>query len=141
MSVRDYYRANPAAKAGMEVGTAFLIFTIPALIFSPLGEEIFFRGFLDSALRERLSAPAARWVDAAIFGAIHLFHHGITRNADGQMALHPLSGALWMGLMTGVALLFARLRERSGSLWPAVLAHAAFNLVMNAAIFTFFWRR
>ena len=33
--------------------TLHLVFTIPALLFSPIGEEIFFRGFLQQALQTR----------------------------------------------------------------------------------------
>lgn len=140
VSVRDYYRANPAA-AHAGVGTAFLIFTIPALIFSPLGEEIFFRGFLHEALQEKLSARASALVDSSIFGVIHIFHHGITRNGGGDIEIHVISGAMWMGLMTGAALVFSRLLTRTGSLYPVILSHAMFNLSMNAGIFTFLWQR
>jgi membrane protease YdiL (CAAX protease family) len=140
VSIRDYYRANPAA-AQAGVGTAFMIFTTPALIFSPLGEEIFFRGFLHEALQEKLSVRASACLDSAIFGAIHLFHHGITRNAAGNIEIHALSGIIWMGLMTATALVFTRLRARTSSLYPVILSHAAFNLVMNATIFVFFWPR
>ena len=140
VSVRNYYRANPAA-AQAGIGMTFLSFTIPALIFSPLGEEIFFRGFLHEALQERLSARASAIVDSSIFGAIHLFHHGITRNAAGDIETHVLSGAMWVGMMTGAALVFTRLRTRSGSLYPVILSHAMFNLLMNVTIFTFLWRR
>ena len=43
--------------------------------------------------------------------------------------------------MFGVALLFAYLRKASGSLLPAMAAHACFNLVMNITIFSFLWAR
>lgn len=138
VSVRDYYLANPSAKNVGKWG-AFLIFTIPALIFSPLGEEIFFRGFLHEALKEKLSTRASGWVDSAIFGAAHLFHHGITRNSAGDIEVHPLSGAMWMILMTCAALVWVRLRSRTGSLYPVIVSHAAFNLIMNATIFLFLW--
>jgi hypothetical protein len=37
------------------------------------------------------------------------------------------------------ALLFAALRRASGSLYPAIAAHMAFNATMNALIFAFLW--
>jgi membrane protease YdiL (CAAX protease family) len=36
--------------------------------------------------------------------------------------------------------LFAYLRKASGSLLPAIAAHACFNFVMNLTIFEFLWR-
>ena len=40
-----------------------------------------------------------------------------------------------MLVMVGLSWLFTLCRQRSGSIWPAVAAHSAFNLVMNVCIF------
>ena len=69
---------------------------------------------------------------------VHLCHHGQFHTAAG-VELRELSAALWMVLMFGSALLFAWLRKSSGSLLPAIVAHMAFNLVMNLTIFWFLW--
>lgn len=73
-------------------------------------------------------------VDAGWFAVIHLFHHGILR-IDGQLRVLPLSGAIWMALIFATGVLFALLRQRSGSLAAPILSHAAFNLAMNLTIF------
>ena len=117
---------------------SYLIFTIPALLFSPIGEEIFFRGMLQQALEHYSPARFSTALECALFGLIHLCHHGLTMTSAG-LAFRPLSGALWMLSMFFVALLFATLRRRSGSLLPAMAAHAAFNAVMNLAIFAALW--
>jgi membrane protease YdiL (CAAX protease family) len=70
---------------------------------------------------------------------VHLCHHGLLLTAGG-FTLRPLSGAVWVALMFLTALLFAYLRKRSGSLMPAIVAHAGFNLVMNLTIFGFLWK-
>jgi membrane protease YdiL (CAAX protease family) len=46
-----------------------------------------------------------------------------------------------MLLMFAVAWLFAYLRKASGSLAPFIVAHFAFNLVMNLTIFGILWTR
>ena len=46
----------------------------------------------------------------------------------------PLSGAIWMALIFGLGVLFAFLRQKSGSLVAPILSHAAFNLTMNYTI-------
>ena len=110
--------------------------TIPSLIFSPIGEEIFFRGFLQQATEERWDHRTGLIVDAGWFAAVHLFHHGIVR-IDGEIQVFPLSGAIWMALIFGTGVLFATLRRRTGSLVAPILSHAAFNLTMNYTIL--FW--
>ncbi len=115
-----------------------LFFTVPALIFSPIGEEIFFRGYLQYTLERRFSARTSTLAECAAFGAVHICHHGLLLTAAG-VSVRPLSGALWVLLMFGAALLFAYLRKTSGSLLPAIAAHAAFNLVMNVTLFEFLW--
>lgn len=117
-----------------------LFFTIPALIFSPVGEEIFFRGYLQDALERRFSERASTIAECAAFGLVHLCHHGLILTVVG-ITLRPVSGPLWVALMSGVAYLFARLRKAGGSLFPAIAAHACFNLVMNLTIFGFLWPR
>lgn len=124
---------------GWSVGRLHLFFTIPALMFSPIGEEIFFRGYLQDALEWRFGERTGTLGECAAFGAVHLCHHGLVLGAAG-VTLRPVSGLLWVLLMFSAALLFAYLRKASGSLVAAIVAHACFNLVMNLTIFEFLWR-
>lgn len=137
VSIARNYR-DTIPHQGFTTTQLFLVATVPALLFSPIGEEIFFRGLLQRALEERFSRRASTWIEALLFGLVHLCHHGLLATATG-IRLLPLSGALWVALMCCVALLFAWLRHRSGSLFPAMAAHASFNLAMNACIFAALW--
>ncbi|MFC5740641.1 CPBP family intramembrane glutamic endopeptidase [Dyella tabacisoli] len=87
----------------------------------PLVEELLFRGALLSALLRRLHAGWATALCALLFAAIHL----------------PDLGFLWYALpnlaLLGAALVWLRLR--SGSIWPAVLAHGANNMLAVLAWF------
>lgn len=115
-----------------------LVFTLPALVFSPIGEEIFFRGVLQTSLEQKWNPRTATVIECTAFGLVHLCHHGLVAGAAG-LALRPLSGAIWVGLMFGTAWMFAAIRRRSGSLYPAIAAHMAFNLAMNTVIFAALW--
>jgi len=115
-----------------------LFFTLPAVIFSPIGEEIFFRGYLQSALERRFSARASTLTECAAFGLVHVCHHGLWLASSG-ICFRAVSGSLWVALMFGTALMFAYLRKKNASLLPAIAAHMAFNLVMNLTIFGFLW--
>src|SRR5262249_56910257 len=44
-----------------------------------------------------------------------------------------LGAALWMVTATAFSFVFARLRLETGSVWPAVALHAAWNAVIQAA--------
>lgn len=113
---------------------AFIAFTVPAMLASPIGEEIFFRGMVEQSTRDRLNQLGSACFAAALFAAIHLVHHGIYLSYDG-LRFMPTSGAIWFLLMFATSLVFSFLRRRGDSIWMAITAHAAFNLVMNLTIF------
>jgi membrane protease YdiL (CAAX protease family) len=137
VSIANNYRGIMDT-TGMSMLSLHLIFTLPALIFSPIAEEIFFRGILQRTLEQHLSERTSTVIECGAFGVVHLCHHGLVMGAAGLGWL-PLSGTLWMVLMFFTALLFARIRKNSGSLYPAIAAHAAFNLTMNTLIFIALW--
>lgn len=132
VSVRRAFPVTPEM-AGLPTAQLFWILSVPSLIFSPLGEEIFFRGFLQQAAEERWNHRTGVIVDAGWFAVVHLFHHGILR-IDGRIQVFPVSGAVWMVLIFGTGVLFAFLRQKTGSLVAPILSHATFNLTMNFTI-------
>jgi membrane protease YdiL (CAAX protease family) len=80
---------------------------------APVVEEFFFRGFLYQSLRTRLGVSGGSIASGLIFGAIHLkFEY-----------LVPLAV-----LGTALALLF----QKTGSLWPCIMVHAANNALAFA---------
>lgn len=120
--------------AQMPRDVAFLAFTIPAIIASPIGEEFFFRGVIHQVVEERWTWGIAAVANATLFALVHLLHHGIYRGLDGIETM-PISGAIWFVLMFIASLIFTIARRKSGSIWASVLAHSGFNLVMNFTIF------
>jgi len=120
---------------GIPARQLFIMFTIPALIFSPVGEEIFFRGFLQEALATKFLYRKAMVIESLFFALIHLFHHGIIKDSEQTIQFYPLSGLIWVLLMFVTAMSFALLKKKSGSIYPAIVSHAVFNLVMNITIF------
>jgi membrane protease YdiL (CAAX protease family) len=122
----------------MSVLQLYLMFTVISMIFSPIGEEIFFRGVLQRALQERFSVRLSTCLECIGFGLVHLCHHGIVLSAAGFGFL-PKSAPIWFLLMTITALLFAWIRKQSTSLYPAMAAHMAFNFSMGTCIFMFLW--
>jgi uncharacterized protein len=84
-------------------------------VVAPIAEESFFRGFLYGGLRQRLSQVPAAAISGLVFGGVHA--------PTGPTAIVPLA-------ILGFAL--ALLYERTGSIWPGVLAHALNNALALA---------
>jgi len=128
----QHARALNAAVApmptGASAGALFVIVTVPALVFSPLAEEFLYRGFLLTDLSERWGARPATIVQAAAFAGVHLAHYGLR-------PFQPALIAVWVPSMFVAALAFGWIVKKSGSLWPAVVAHGVFNLSMNGLVF------
>jgi len=136
VSVARNYQLQPTH--GWSLLRLHLTFTIAACLFSPIGEEIFYRGFLQKVLEDRHGARRATLMEASLFALVHLCHHGILVTGSGYQLL-PVSGALWVAQMFALSLLFAWLRRRGDSILPAIVAHAAFNAAMNGWIFSRLW--
>lgn len=114
----------------------FLIFTIPSLLFSPIGEEIFYRGLVHECFANSLGNQKATLIDSAAFALVHVAHFGLIY-ADSGIGWQFLPGPalLWVAWLFGTCLLFSVARKKSGSIWGAVAAHALFNFTMNYFIF------
>lgn len=111
----------------------FLLISFPSMIFSPIGEEFFFRGMIQDSYAAEVGNQKATLIDAAFFGVTHLAHHGLILQ-DGILRFYP-SSILWVLLMVLVSILFSFIRNKSGSIWGAVVCHAGFNLGMMGCIF------
>jgi membrane protease YdiL (CAAX protease family) len=83
------------------------------------GEELLFRGVI-FALLARLVPGQALLLNGVLFGAMHLIH-GVM-DGDWAAATHQ---AL---VTTAGGLLFVSIRQRTGSLWCAIVLHMLVNL-------------
>ena len=93
------------------------------VVVQPLLEELVLRGVLQGQLlrltRARRWGPvsAANVATTAAFVALHL----------------PAQPLAWALAVAAPSLVFGHLRERLGSVWPAVALHAVYNLGFGAA--------
>jgi membrane protease YdiL (CAAX protease family) len=113
---------------------AFAVIVLPAMILTPIGEEILFRGLIQQSFTRRWNVLIATAVNWLTFGLIHLHVHGIWHDAAG-FHLRLVSGAFMVFFLGGVSAVFTLCRLRSGSLYAAMVAHASCNLAMIGAIF------
>ncbi len=113
---------------GLTPSALFWSLTVPAMIFSPLGEEFLYRGFLLRVGAARWGDRAGNLVQAAAFAIVHLAHYGL-------LPFQPAVVGLFLPTNFVVALVLAWMVRRSGSLWVAVVAHSVYNLGLNAVVF------
>lgn len=104
-------RQYDAAHLFQGVGGVELALVVAALgLFAPLCEEVAFRGFLQPVLRARSGDVWGVLSAAVLFAVLHLDPIGMAARIE-------------LGVLFGVLALWTR------SLWPAVAAHAANNLI------------
>lgn len=137
VSIRDSLQLNQML-AVMSPATAFAIIALLTMSFTPVGEEFLFRGLIQQSFSRRWNVVIATLVNGFAYGLMHLLHvHGVWHDAAG-FHLRLVSGALMVLLLAGLGATFTLCRLWTGSLWCAVVAHAACNLAMISAIFVRF---
>jgi len=105
-SYRELMEKLFQAESGASLLTAVLVFAV----LPGVCEEILFRGFVLRGLASRLSPPAAILWTAVLFGA---FHFDLYRFLPTTVLGILLGALVWL----------------TGSLWPAMLLHAANNTI------------
>jgi CAAX protease family protein len=97
--------------------TLIAVFAVLEIVLlAPIAEELFFRGFVYGGLRSKWDFWPAAIVCGLLFGAVHI--------TTGPTAAIPLAAL-------GFALCF--IYEKTGSIWPCILAHM-FNNGLALAI-------
>jgi membrane protease YdiL (CAAX protease family) len=117
--LRDYYGAiaeSPIGRSG--VGGKVLVATLMLFAVS-LGEELFFRGMLQTLLEQRFGGPAGLLITAVVFTLMHGFYL-----LPGGAAV-----ASAVALFT-VAIVLGLLKQRTGTLLASVAAHGVGNAIV-----------
>lgn len=96
-----------------------VLLMVSAVVAAPLLEELVFRGLAQSALASALGRDR-RWLAVVVVSLVFVSVHG-------SSAWQTLPGLFVLSCVLGW------LYERTGSLWPSILAHAGFN-ALNVAV-------
>lgn len=112
----------------------FTIMALTGMTFSPIGEELFFRGIAHSSFAKSIGDKKASIVDGSAFAVTHVSHFGLVF-INNQWNFFPIPTFIWVLSMFLVSVLFFAFRKYSGSILAAILCHSAFNLGMIYCIF------
>ncbi|MBN1440997.1 MAG: CPBP family intramembrane metalloprotease [Anaerolineales bacterium] len=113
-----------AFKFGISPEAAMALYAVFLLLWAPVGEELFYRGYMQGALRSPLGFGGSALASAAFFGIRHATHF---------FFLYPRipwgAAAAWVVSAFVFGLFMSFLCEKTRSLFPPILVHAGVNLV------------
>lgn len=112
----------------------FIIMTFTGMTFSPIGEELFFRGIVHSSFEKSIGEKKASIVDSAAFAFTHISHFGLVF-INNKWNFFTTPTLIWVASMFLVSILFFVCRKYSCSILGAAICHSAFNLGMIYCIF------
>jgi membrane protease YdiL (CAAX protease family) len=112
----------------------FSITAITSMIFSPVGEELFFRGIVHASFERTTGEKRASMADGTAFALTHLSHFGLVY-INNHWSFFALPALIWVISMYLASILFYACKKYSGSILGAIICHAAFNLGMVFCIF------
>jgi len=124
----------PQGISGNDKLILFAVMAITGMIFSPIGEELFFRGIVHSSFASSVGDKKASIVDGSAFALTHISHFGLVF-INNKWDFFAIPTIIWVLGMFLVSLLFFKCRQNSGSIVGAIVCHAAFNLGMIYCIF------
>lgn len=121
----DPETTNRAAAAGLEQ-PELLLWLVPLSIFviAP-GEEILFRGTVQSRLREAFSPTVAIPVTAALFAVLHFF--SLTGGAGGRVVA--------ISILFFPSLVFGAVYEYTDNIVASTLVHGAYNSTLVLLVY------
>lgn len=133
LSTDPYYSLNAALqllaeKAGkrfdITADHAIMLYALFILLWAPIGEELYYRGYMQGVLRKKHSFLYAAMISAAFFGIRHATH---------LFFLWPLlpvgAMAFWVISAFVFGLLMSYLYEKTNSLYPPILIHFMVNFI------------
>lgn len=112
----------------------FIMMAITGMTFSPIGEELFFRGIVHGSFAKSVGDKKASIIDSLAFAMTHIAHFGIVF-INNSWNFYLIPTLIWVISMFLVSILFFQMKRHSDSLWGAILCHAGFNLGMIYCIF------
>lgn len=124
----------PEAISTQDKRLMFIIMASMGMIFSPIGEEFFFRGIVHHSFAISVGNAKASIIDSLAFALTHISHFGLVF-INGKWDFYLVPALIWIVGMFLVSILFFQMKKRTNSIWGAVLCHSGFNLGMIYCIF------
>lgn len=112
---------------GAALGAGLAVNLVPRMLFA-LSEEFGWRGYLEPRLAALGVAPARRHLLVAVVWGVWHVPYILALDDYTELPL-PVQLPLFFAAVTAMSYWYGVVRERTGSVWPAVLAHGVANTV------------
>jgi ABC-2 type transport system permease protein/sodium transport system permease protein len=112
LSPEQIQGAEKVVETLRQLSPAFVLFALA--VIPAVCEELFFRGYLFAALRQRFSAAGTILITAVLFGTFHVV-------VTSGLSIERLLPSAFLGLMLGWVC------SRTGSVLPGMLLHVVHN--------------
>jgi membrane protease YdiL (CAAX protease family) len=112
----------------------FGMFALIGMTFSPIGEELLYRGLIHQGFVSKFGNNIASVVDSLAFAVVHLAHFGIIY-LSGIFEFLMVPAILWMTIVFLISRLFFYCKAKTESIYGAIISHAGFNFAMTNFIF------
>lgn len=113
-----------AHKFGITSESALMLYALFVVLWAPIGEELFYRGYMQGTLRQHHSFGVAALVSAAFFGIRHATHLFFL-----WPAVPLVAAGTWVVSTFVFGILMSYLYEKTHSLYPPILVHFLVNVV------------
>ncbi|MBN3038687.1 MAG: CPBP family intramembrane metalloprotease [Candidatus Omnitrophica bacterium] len=97
---------------------AYLIFSVFAI---GLGEELFWRGFIQRKIAQRFSTTVSIWLTALFFASIHFYIFAV---------LPAKTGLIFLSMIALVGIAWGYLFERFNNIWAPAISHGVVAFVI-----------
>jgi len=124
----------PAGISAQSKNTMFIVMALTGMTFSPIGEELFFRGIVHGSFAKSLGDKKASIIDSLAFAITHISHFGLVF-VNNKWDFYIIPAIIWVISTFLISILFFQMKSLSGSIWGAVLCHSGFNLGMIYCVF------
>lgn len=124
----------PAGINNHDKAIIFALMAFSGMTFSPVGEELFFRGIVHSSFAKSVGEKKATIINSSAFAITHISHFGLVF-AFNQWHFLAIPTLVWTLSMFLVSILFTVFKKYTGSILGAMICHSAFNLGMIYCIF------
>lgn len=111
------------------IWNTFFLSALSLSIFSPLTEEIFFRGFLQKSFENSFGIHKANVLQALCFGIIHIAYCWIVK-VDIRIVLNVVPCIALIGLVYGWV------RHKTKSIFSVIIVHAVTNFFLTILIYS-----
>ncbi|MGQ4914101.1 MAG: CPBP family intramembrane glutamic endopeptidase [Candidatus Asgardarchaeia archaeon] len=113
-----------AIKFGISDLNATLIYAVYIIVWAPIGEELFYRGYMYGELKQRMNKYAAMLISTFFFGIRHATHFFFL------LPEYPLiPGIYWAVHAFIFGLIIVYLYEKTDSLYPPMIIHFLANVL------------